>query len=261
METECRKMILGIGIALMLAVVVGCDGGKSAFERAHKERIDEIRHLVGAVCDCGRDQKPVEECLNTFVGVSAITNCEVRRQWLSVFCDAIASAKPSGDGLLAREDNYANLHNFRAKASNRLGMQGDDLRVRLEMWFAEVAAFSRESAFCDEKAKGIKEAIEGSKPSRSKLPPDWNEAVNLLCEWETSAKRSKLWYENDMAPIVLWDDSVAARYCATLPHGEKMKVVRRIKDAIGRYPDWYLDEQKNGKRRAQKAGGAGADGN
>ena len=140
MGTEFRKIIQSVGVALMLAVA-GCDGGRSAFEREHKERVDEIRHLVGAVCSCGRDRKPKNDCLKTFVEVSSITNLEERRQWLAVFCDAIANAKPSGTDMLARQDNYTNLHNFREKASNGLGMEGDDLRVRLEMWFSEVEAF------------------------------------------------------------------------------------------------------------------------
>ena len=75
-------------------------------------------------------------------------------------------------------------------------------------------------------------------------------------ELEHCAQYSASCHELDMSLFVLWDDSVAARYCATLSHGEKMKVVHRIKDAIGRYPDWYIDEQKKGKKRAQKAGGA-----
>ena len=255
MRTECRKMLQGVGAALMI-VVVGCDGGGSAFERAHKERIDEIRHMVGAVCSCGRDRKPMDDCLKTFVEVSSITNHVERRQWLAVFCNAIANAKPSGADMLARQDNYTNLHNFREKASDGLGMEGDDLRVRLEMWFAEAEAFRKESAFCDAMAADINAAFTGSRPSKVKLPPDFNDAIGLLCEWETSAKQSKLWHEYDMAPIVLWDDSVAARYCATLPWWKKKMVVWRINKAIGCYPDWYLDEQKKGKRRAQKAGGA-----
>ena len=256
MGTESRKMIQCVGAALMLAVS-GCDGGRSAFEREHKERVDEIRHMVGAVCSCGRDRKPVEDCLNTFVEVSAITNCEVRRQWLSVFCDAIASAKPGGADMLARQDNYTNLHNFREKASNGLGMKGDDLRVRLEMWFAEVEAFQKEAAFCEGRAAEVRDAIKGKNSSKAKQPLDFNAALSMLGEWETSAQQCKRWHEYDMAPIILWDDSVAAKYCATLSHGEKMKVVHRIKDAIGRYPDWYIDEQKKDKKRAQKAGGTG----
>ena len=256
METECRKMLQIVGVALMLAVVVGCDGGKSAFEREHKERVDEIRHLVGAVCSCGRDRKPMDDCLKTFVEVSSITNHEERRKWLAVFCNAIANAKPGGADMLSRQDNYTNLHNFREKASDGLGMEGDDLRVRLEMWFAEVEAFRKEAAFCDAMAADINAAFTGSRPSKAKLPPDFNDALGLLCEWETSAKQSKRWHEYDMAPIVLWDDSVAAKYCATLSHGEKMKVVRRIRDAMGRYPDWYLNEEKKGKRRTQKEGGS-----
>jgi hypothetical protein len=212
--------------------------------------------MVGAVCSCGRDRKPKDDCLKTFVEVSSITNLEERRQWLAVFCDAIANAKPSGTDMLARQDNYTNLHNFREKASDGLGMEGDDLRVRLEMWFAEVEAFRKEAAFCDAMAADIHAAFTGSRPSKAKLPPDLNDALGLLCEWETSAKQSKRWHEYDMAPIVLWDDSVAAKYCATLSHGEKMKVVRRIRDAIGRYPDWYLNEEKKGKRRTQKEGGS-----
>ena len=105
MGTEFRRMIQCVGAALMLAVS-GCDGGRSAFEREHKERVDEIRHMVGAVCSCGRDQKPKNDCLKMFIEVSSITNLEERRQWLAVFCDAIANAKPSGTDMLARQDNF-----------------------------------------------------------------------------------------------------------------------------------------------------------
>ena len=157
----------------------------------------------------------------------------------------IRGSKAHAD-MLARQDNYTNLHNFREKASDGLGMEGDDLRVRLEMWFAEVEAFRKEAAFCDAMAADINAAFTGSRPSKAKLPPDLNDALGLLCEWETSAKQSKLWHEYDMAPIVLWDDSVAAKYCATLPWWKKKMVVRRIKKAIGRYPDWYLNEEKKG---------------
>ena len=62
------------------------------------------------------------------------------------------------------------------------------------------------------------------------------------------SRYSATYHEQNMSIMVLWDDSVVARYCATLSSREKMKVIQRIRDAIGRYPDWYLGEKKKSGR-------------
>ena len=190
----------------------------------------------------------MDDGLKMFDEIVSITNRAERSQWLAVVCDAIANAKPVGANMLARQDNYTNLHIFREKASERLGVQGEDLGIRLEMWLAEAECFRRESACCRDKANEIEAVIKKGTPSKVDLPSNFEAKVSLLCEWETSARQSRGWHEYDMAPIILWDDSVAARYCATLPWWKKIMVVWRIKKILGRYPDWYLEEKSNRRR-------------
>ena len=102
-----------------------------------------------------------------------------------------------------------------------------------------------ETAFCEEMVKKKKEFL-NQNPTLV-----FGKAGSELCEWENMMRQSQGWYEDDMSLIVLWDDSVAAKYCATLSWWEKMKVVWRIKKVIGRYPDWYL-EDKGGQGDARK---------
>ena len=238
-----------IAVSCAVVLLFGCQRGTVEITAKDGRRVAEIKELISKVCGCERDHKPMEDGMRVFREVVAMTNAMERKKWLMVVCDAISTTRLKGYNISERQVSYAHLHYFREKASELLGMAGDDLWWRLEMWFAEVEAFRKEAAFCDAMVADINAAFKGNRHSKIKLPPDFNDAVGLLCEWEASAQQSKHWHEYDMAPIILWDDSVAAKYCATLPWWKKMMVVRRIKNAIGRYPDWYLNEKKSGHTR------------
>ena len=113
----------------------------------------------------------------------------------------------------------------------------------LELWFAELACLKKESISCEKEYKRLTEL--------AALANDHKVSESMLRKADEMlhcSRYSATFHEQNMSIMVLWDDSVAARYCATLSSREKMKVVQRIRDAIGRYPDWYLDEKKKSEK-------------
>ena len=65
----------------------------------------------------------------------------------------------------------------------------------------------------------------------------------MAAQWELFAKECLLFHMQGLPLDVLWDISVAGRYCEGKSAFEKWRVARRIKKAISRYPDWYLEQK------------------
>ena len=238
MKIFMNKLIL---ICCMLCA--GCSQGTKKLSPEMVTQIVRIKDLIAKVCACGRDKKPVKESINIIADITAMTNVVERNMLMEVVCKTIASAELKGENLLERQSNYSNLQYFCTEALLCLGRHQNDLHWQMELWFSEGVCFRKEESKCIGIVKEIKAAFGKRKPAKIKPPPNFEEAACVLCEWETSERQSKSWYWNNMSWIVLWDDSIAARYCATLSWWEKMKVVWRIKKVIGRYPDWYLEKK------------------
>lgn len=237
-----RKIINGI-LAFCCLLVIGCErkdvtpeASDPVYAAMIKDAIDGVCNGSGS-CDCGRD---------IMQSIVSMTNDSARMMHTRMVVEAMSKATFCGSDVHDRENSQARFHSFREKMSEPL-YGGKCWDVILELWFAEVESMKKEAEFCRHMMKRSPfEFINQGETQHGAMPPDWEE------QWYTSARHSESIFMIGMAPIVLWDDSVAAKYCATLSQGEKMKVVRRIKDAIGRYPDWYLDEQKNGKKSAHE---------
>lgn len=198
----------------------------------------EIRDAITGVCkgsrpcSCGRD---------LMQSIVSITNDNVRTIRTHMIVEAMSKATFYGNDVHDRENSQSRFHSFREKMAEPLyGCECWD--VILELWFAEVESMTKEAEFCRDMMKHPKPSLNNHGEAQVNVSPDWEE------QWYTSARHSESIFMIDMAPIILWDDSVAAKYCATLPWWKKMMVVRRIKNAIGRYPDWYLNEKKKGKK-------------
>ena len=227
---------------------LGCRRGVADFTTEDVKRISAIKEQIAKACGFERGSEPIESGIRMFRELVATTNAIERKKWLTVVCDAMSTTKFSGSNISERQVSYAHLHYFREKASELLGVNVDDLRWQLELWFAEAECFRKESAYCRSMANEIEAVIKKGTPTKMELPSDFSAKTSLLCEWETCARHSAEYHAHNMAMIVLWDDSVAARYCATLPWWRKKLVVWRIKKVIGRYPDWYLEEKKKGAK-------------
>ena len=227
---------------------VGCERSADDFRDSKFET--EVAGIVQDVCE-GKCQ-PRECGVKLMQSIVNEPDVIAQKRKRTALLNAVSRATFTGDISIERESGYFRLHDFLGGVSIVLREHGNEWGMILELWFSEIACHKKETVDCERESKRLLEL--------SKQTADFDAAMKIARksdELEHCAQYSACCHELDMSLFVLWDDSVAARYCATLSHGEKMKVVHRIKDAIGRYPDWYMDEQKKGKKRSQKAGGTG----
>ena len=184
-----------------------------------------------------------EHGMNLMRSIVEDPQCNLQKMKRRALFDAVANVTFSGEKSIEREYEYHRLHDFLKGASNILMEHGNEWGTILELWFAEVECHKKESDICDKAAKRLMES--------SKQAVDFETAMMIARkadEMRHCSQYSASYHESDMSLIVLWDDSVAARYCATLPWWRKKLVVWRIKKVIGRYPDWYLEEKKKGAK-------------
>jgi hypothetical protein len=243
------KNVINRLIVHFCLLFVGCSQEVKNLSPEMETHVNRINELIAQVCRCGRDRKPIKDSIRLVADIASMTNAAEQNVLMKVVCKTMSNTVLEGMNMLERQSNYANLHYFRERSSSCFDGRQSGLYWQLELWFSEVECFKKEETKCRTMVNEIKTSLGKEISTKINPPLDFNVAASILCEWETSEQQSQSWYKDNMAMIVLWDDSVAARYCATVSWWEKMKVVRRIKKAIGRYPDWYLEERK--KRTAK----------
>ena len=230
------KSISLIAICEVSVVVffVGCR--KSTGDLRVERFTEEVKTILQDVCKGNGDpQEQGKKLMRSIIGVS---DGATQKRKHKVLLDAVANVTFSGEMSIEREHEYFRLHDFLKGVSHILMEHGNGWGKMLELWFAEMECHQKESILCDKESKRLMRL--------SRQTADFETSIRIARkadEIQHCAQYSATYHELDMSLIVLWDDSVAARYCATLPWWEKMMVVWRIKKAIGRYPDWYLEER------------------
>ena len=227
--------LIGICKVSVAFLLVGCERPTDDFRGAKFEA--EVVEIVQNVCE-GKCQ-PRECGVKLMRSIDKVPDVIAQKRKREILFNAVSKATFTGDISIDREHGYFRLHDFLDGAASVLREHGNEWGAILELWFSEISCHKKETIACEKESKRLKEL--------SKQTADFESAIKLVRksdELQHCAQYSASYHELDMSLFVLWDDSVAARYCATLSWWEKMKVVRRIKKVIGRYPDWYLDEKK-----------------
>ena len=230
-------IVFFLAVASCAILFIGCGGDAI--------NPDDVRfsHEIGTnlVRVCYGLSDPREYGTRLLRSVVSLKDIAERNRKLSIIFEVVSRVRFKGKTAAEREGAYFRLRDFTGASAHVLRENGNDWRSILELWLAEVACLKDESDICIKEHMRLMNLAKNTK--------DHEMVEKLLFEADEMlhcARYSATFHEQNMSIIVLWDDSVAAKYCATLPWWKKMMVVRRIKNAIGRYPDWYLDEKKKG---------------
>ena len=237
MKNRENKLVTIVGLfALACVVVSGCGGRTKPSTPEEKRFAESARAGIQSVCDM---KKPPKECAAELMReVLAETNAVKRQRLLSFVCDAMASAHYfGGTNYNVRLSSRNRLRAFRDSLSGHLCGQ-KEFGAALDIWFAEGLCLRREAEFCRAEGKRYDEAERVNGGSQVDF------ATGCVGnQWGAHARYCLNYIEQGMAAYVLWDDSVAGRYCEGKSAFEKWRVARRIKKVIGRYPDWYLEQK------------------
>ena len=195
---------------------------------------DEIGKTIDEVCR-GRCEA---SCGKELVGeIVSLTNRSEALQKMHVVMEAMSKASFYGANMHDRESSHCRFHAFREAAVESLADKPEHWPYIIGLWFSETESLMRERDFCKSmQTQALDKGIE--------LRTFTGYENDLF--WHNCACNCMSLCNENIGYIVLWDDSVAAKYCATLPWWRKMMLARRIKKVIGRYPDWY-QKKKSGK--------------
>ena len=242
MKSKKHSAIAGLLALAWIVVLSGCGWRAKPSTPEEKRFAESARVGIQSVCDM---KTPAKECADNLMRtVLAETNTVKRQRLLSFLGDAIANARYS-DKFDKHVDSWGDLRTFRRAASDILCGR-KEFGAALELWFAQMESLRNDSPFCKAEAKRYYEI--------AKKATEWNEkddANYVASQWELFAESCLSFHMQGLSLDVLWDISVAGRYCEGKSDWEKWRVAKRIKDVIGRYPDWYLEDRK--KRAGGKA--------
>ena len=221
--------------ALACMVAAGCGGYAKPSTPEEKRFAESARAGIQSVCD---KKKSSKECAAELMReVLSETNSVQRQRLLSFVCDAIAKARYS-DKFDEHVNSWCYLRAFRIAVSDIL-CGHKEFGAALELWFAQMESLRNDSYFCKAEAKRYYDI--------SKRATEWKEkddAGYVANQWELFSESCLSFRMERLSLDVLWDISVAGRYCEGKSDWEKWRVAKRIKDVIGRYPDWYLEDKQ-----------------
>ena len=228
--------VAGLLALAWVVVLSGCGWRAKPSTPEEKRFAESARVGIQSVCDM---KTPAKECADNLMRtVLAETNTVKRQRLLSFVCDAMASTCYfGGTNYNVRLSSWNRLRAFRDLLSGHLCGQ-KEFRAALDIWFAEGLCLRREAKFCKAEARKYDEFLKTNEDLRLEF-----ETGYIGNQWGAHARYCLDYIEQGMAAYVLWDDSVAGRYCEGKSSFERWRVARRIKKAISRYPDWYLEQK------------------
>ena len=237
MTNEKPKIAAVAGLLALAWVVVlsGCGWRAKPSTPEEKRFAESARIGIQSVCDM---KTPATECADRLMReVLSETNSVQRQRLLLFVCDVVADTRYS-DKFNKHVDSWDNLRTFR-RASSDILCGHREFGAALELWFAQMASLRNDSLFCMSEAKRYYEIARKAAEWKEK-----DDAIYVASQWEFFAKQCLSFHIQGLSLDVLWDISVAGRYCEGKSDWEKWRVAKRIKDVIGRYPDWYLEDKQ-----------------
>lgn len=224
MNSICRFGCVAVGLACFLIHAVGCTGdpldGDSPRSIPATRARDQIRMLhayaTNSLAPIGTYADDVRASL------APISNA-VEKTWLvkelERQIDSVSMQKVAPGRRRLLNTVVADLYGIVQDESYRAGGGRESV---LEAWFREMEYFKNEIARC--------EAIR-SRHVGGRSDEDWAGVVEG-CKTEMAKTYYRIDFENHVAEI----------YCREHPE-KKERFVRRVKNAIGRFPEWYAREQ------------------
>ena len=244
MKVQVKLILVVVAglFALACMVLSGCGGRAKPSTPEEKRFAESARAGIQSVCDM---EKPPKECADELMReVLAETNAVKRQRLLSFVYDAMKNARYS-DNLDRHTDSWEDMRAFRTASSDILCAH-EEYGAALELWFAQMDSLRNDSPFCKAEAKRYKEIARTATEGDAR-----GDANYMAAQWDFFAEQCLSFHRQGLSLDVLWDISVAGRYCEGKSEWDKWRVAKRIKDVIGRYPDWYLEDRK--KRAGGKA--------